>query len=246
MTTVDPTPTTAPSRNWLTTLLLAILALVIVGVMAFLFQRSEEAAATPADNSAEAGFARDMILHHTQAVEMARLLYDRADNPDLKSIGLDMLLTQQAQVGQMQGWLALWEIPYARQEVPMAWMEMPVNEGLMPGMATDEQLNELREAEGEAAERLFINLMIPHHESGIHMAEAVLSRTEIPAVRQLAEAIISSQAREIAELQHILDHMDGTAAPHDENEGDHDHADGTPEADASAESTDSADDSHDH
>src|SRR5688572_5960665 len=62
----------------------------------------------PVDGSAEAGFARDMILHHSQAVEMGLLLYDRTQNETLKSIAIDIVLTQQNQVGQMQGWLDLW------------------------------------------------------------------------------------------------------------------------------------------
>jgi uncharacterized protein (DUF305 family) len=52
-----------------------------------------------------------MIVHHAQAVDMALLLYDRTENPDFKTIALDMALTQQTQIGQMQGWLSLWDMP---------------------------------------------------------------------------------------------------------------------------------------
>ncbi|MBZ0283911.1 MAG: DUF305 domain-containing protein [Anaerolineae bacterium] len=174
---------------------MALFALVIV------FWLNRDAA--PVENSSEAGFARDMIVHHSQAVEMTLLLYDRTDDPTLRSIALDMLLAQQNQIGQMQGWLYLWNIPIASTDLPMTWMGMPT-EGLMPGMATDEQIVQLRASTGSEADRLFIQLMIPHHQSGIHMAEAIINQTNIPAVQNLARSVIESQQREIDELELIL------------------------------------------
>lgn len=57
----------------------------------------------PGEDSPEVGFARDMMLHHAQAVDMATLVRDRTDDPDMRQIALDMLLTQQGQIGRMQG-----------------------------------------------------------------------------------------------------------------------------------------------
>jgi uncharacterized protein (DUF305 family) len=180
---------------------LIIGALTLIGVVGLLALRNR-GGATPAPGSADLGFARDMIVHHAQAVNMAQLLYDRTQNPTLRIIALDMMLTQQAQVGQMQGWLYLWEQPIAGVGPAMAWMDMPTS-GLMPGMATDEQLAALRAATGIEADRRFIELMIPHHQSGIHMAQAILTRTSIKAVQDLARSIIDAQQREIVELQKL-------------------------------------------
>lgn len=174
--------------------------LAIIGVVVLLTVRGGSA---PQEGSAEAGFARDMIVHHAQAVEMSQLLYDRTEHDALKSIALDIMLTQQSQIGQMQGWLNLWGLPFANPGLPMAWMDMPT-EGIMPGMATDEQLAALRASSGTEADRLFIHLMIAHHEAGIHMAEAVFERTSVEAVRDLARSMIDAQEREIAELEIIL------------------------------------------
>jgi hypothetical protein len=57
----------------------------------------------PADGSAEAGFARDMSVHHAQAVEMAELLRDRTQSEEMRTLTADMALTQQGQIGQMEG-----------------------------------------------------------------------------------------------------------------------------------------------
>jgi hypothetical protein len=61
----------------------------------------------PGDGSAEAGFARAMMVHHAQAVGMAEIVRDKTENEDVRILATDIALTQQAQIGQMQGWLAV-------------------------------------------------------------------------------------------------------------------------------------------
>jgi uncharacterized protein (DUF305 family) len=48
-----------------------------------------------------------MMVHHAQAVEMAEIVRDRTENPQTRTLATDIALTQQAQIGQMQGWLAV-------------------------------------------------------------------------------------------------------------------------------------------
>ncbi len=189
-------------------LLVLLLCVVMLGALVVFLWVNRST--SPVEGSAEAGFARDMMVHHAQAVEMAQLEYDRTENDRLRIIALDIMLGQQAQIGQMQGWLRLWRLPIARGNMPtatesmqMAGMQMP-GSGLMPGMATAEQIAVLRASSGIDADRQFIELMIPHHTAGIAMAQAVLERTTVPVVRELAQAIIATQQREIDELQQIL------------------------------------------
>jgi len=179
-----------------------VLLVCLIGALAALI--ALRPSVEPPATAAEIGFARDMIVHHAQAVDMALLLYDRTDNPDLKTIALDMALTQQAQIGQMQGWLSVWGEPIASADLPMAWMDMAVSSGLMPGMATDDELASLRAADGSEADALFIPLMIAHHQGGVHMAQGLLARSDTPIVRRLAQSIIDAQQREIALLESLL------------------------------------------
>jgi uncharacterized protein (DUF305 family) len=191
-------PATRP-RLWLGP---AVLVLAIMtGALGYWL--GVRAAARPADQSAEAGFARDMIIHHTQAVEMALLARERTDDADLRQIALDMLLTQQNQIGQMQAWLTMWGLPYARPGAAMEWMGAPTND-LMPGMATPEQLNALRAARGLEADGVFLQLMIPHHRSGVDMAAAILQQTERAEVAALALSIVNAQTSELALMQELL------------------------------------------
>ena len=203
-----------------------LLGLVLVALVAgvFGYWLGARGAAGPGMDSAEAGFARDMITHHAQAVDMATLIRERSDDEELRQIALDIALTQQGQIGQMQGWLSTWGDPLGKRGYPlanagpaMAWMDaaehsMPMAttmagapaSGLMPGMAAPEQMNALRGLQGVEAEILFLQLMITHHVSGVEMAQAALARVERPEVRALAQSMVNAQTYEIAVMQGLL------------------------------------------
>ncbi|WP_338695901.1 DUF305 domain-containing protein [Streptomyces sp. Q6] len=156
----------------------------------------------PAAESADAGFARDMAVHHQQAVEMAYLVRDRTKDEEVRRLAYDIAQTQANQRGMLLGWLDLWELPKVSAKPPMAWMGMadaPVGEdgALMPGMATDTQLERLRSASGQRAEVMFLRLMIAHHKGGVHMAEGCVRRCEVGAERRLARGMVASQRSEI-------------------------------------------------
>lgn len=199
-------------RLRLGSLLIVVSAMALLLLVALLGERGSRPA-FPAEGSSEVGFARDMSLHHSQAVTMAQLLYDRTGNAILRGIALDIMLTQQAQIGQMGGWLDIWDLPLTSPGLPMAWMGMATT-GLMPGMATDDQIAALRAASGVEADRLFIALMIPHHQAGIHMARVVVEQSNNLAVVTLAESIVGSQQKEINELTLIAAEInDSTTKP---------------------------------
>ena len=168
----------------------------------------------PGNDSAEAGFARDMMVHHAQAVEMAEIVRDKTESNEIRILASDIALTQQAQIGQMQGWLGAWGLPITGTESAMAWMGHPT-EGRMPGMATPEDINRLRNAPPEEADAMFLRLMIPHHQAAVPMAEAILKETDRPEVERLASAIVASQRTEIATMRDMLKDM-GEEAPAEE------------------------------
>jgi uncharacterized protein (DUF305 family) len=153
-----------------------------------------------------------MIVHHANAVEMATNLRDRTNNDAMRLFALDIMLTQQGQIGQMQGWLQVWRLPIASSAPQMAWMGMSV-EGQMPGMASAEQLTALNDLDGVEADVLFLNLMIPHHQSGVDMARAVLERTERPEIRALAQAIVTAQESEITIMREMLQEKGAEETP---------------------------------
>ena len=190
---------------------------VVVGAaLALLFfartpaESSPAALDAPGEDSAEAGFARDMIVHHAQAVQMAEIVRGKTESEEIRTLAADIALTQQAQIGQMQGWLQVWDLPPTGTEPAMSWMGHPT-EGRMPGMAAPEELDRLQRASPEEADVLFLQLMIPHHEAALPMAEAVLEETEREEVQQLAAAVAASQEAEIRVLQELLQRHGGQA-----------------------------------
>ena len=200
--TDDPQPT---QRSWLPLILgLAALVLAIMAVTAM------ESGRPPGDTSLAAGFARDMMVHHDQAVTMAMLIRDRTDDPVLRSMATDMVLTQQNQIGQMFGWLNVWGLPATGSQPAMTWMGHPTT-GLMPGMATPQQIADLATATGTEADIAFLNLMIPHHQAAIPMAQAALDESDVPAVRDLARQILAAQEIEIANMQTMLTEKEAEA-----------------------------------
>lgn len=157
----------------------------------------------PDEGSPEAGFARDMSDHHEQAVEMALLIEERTNDPLVAGLAKDIMLTQQHQRGQMLAWLDLWGLAPTGTDAPMAWMDHRV-ERRMPGMASPEELQALSGHSGPEADRMFLRLMIRHHDGGVPMARGVLERSDHEVVRNLAAAIVEAQQAEIRTMQNLL------------------------------------------
>jgi uncharacterized protein (DUF305 family) len=150
----------------------------------------------PDEGSPEVTFARGMANHHAQAVEMALIARDRSDDEELRRFALDIMFTQQAQIGQMQGWLAVWNRPLAAPPGEMA--------SDMPGMATQQQINDLQTLPIDPMEVSFLQLMIRHHEGGVAMVRQALQQTNHSVVVRLAQAVVQGQQSEITYMQDLL------------------------------------------
>ena len=161
----------------------------------------------PGNNSPEAGFARDMSTHHAQAVAMAIDEVQNGSNPDVIRLASDIAVTQEGQIGVMQTWLTTWHLLPTGDQPKMAWMpDGPVAlvNGLMPGMASTDQMNEMTTVTGKASDILFCQLMLRHHLGGIHMVEGILQVSHNSQVRTLASLMLSGQQGEVVVLQGLL------------------------------------------
>ncbi|MET8158624.1 DUF305 domain-containing protein [Sphaerisporangium sp. NPDC005289] len=194
--------------------LVALLTCAVTAVATFLlFGRS----APPGDASPEAGFARDMAVHHAQAVEMSFTVRDETADSAIRGLSYDIITTQTAQRGIFMGWLQQWGLDQAGSRPVMAWMAGHGGHGgsaapvaaaggaaMMPGMATPEELKRLKAAKGKDAEVLFLQLMIRHHQGGVDMAKAVLKLTTRDEVRTMAQSIVDTQNGEIGYMTELL------------------------------------------
>jgi uncharacterized protein (DUF305 family) len=197
----------------------AAIAAVAVGLVGFSVGRlSTIDNPTPTSTSAEAGFARDMQVHHLQGVELAMIIRDRTDAADVRLLGYDIATTQSQQAGQLYGWLTEWDLSQAGPEPSMTWMTRPgrSDEGhghtggahtpgqRMPGLATDDQIAALTASTGVDAERMFLTLMIAHHRGAVDMAEAVQDRANAASILGFANSVIISQESEITLMESML------------------------------------------
>ncbi|WP_053682922.1 DUF305 domain-containing protein [Streptomyces sp. WM4235] len=187
----------------------------------------------PALYSPDAGFARDMSVHHQQAVEMSFIVRDRTEDEAVRSLAYDIANTQANQRGMMLGWLDLWGLPKVlADEPPMSWMgtggsgDARTGHGgtagmeghdmgghdmgaakpgaLMPGMATKEELTRLGALRGRDAEVLYLQLMTDHHKGGVAMARGCAALCETPAERKLAEGMVEAQQSELTLMADML------------------------------------------
>ncbi|MCW5249186.1 MULTISPECIES: DUF305 domain-containing protein [unclassified Streptomyces] len=186
-------------------------ALVAAGAVTYAVAGDDgpAAPAVPASDSADAGFARDMMVHHQQAVEMSYVLRDRTDDEEIRRLAYDIAQTQANQRGMMIGWLDLWGLAKVSPDPPMTWMGMgdapTAGDGsLMPGMATNAEMAELGRLSGKKAEVLYLQLMIEHHRGGVHMAEGCVERCGVDAEKRLARGMVESQQSEIRLMVDLL------------------------------------------
>ena len=201
--------------------LVGVLFLLAAGALGFAFAGG--GTPTPTDNSVAAGLARDMTDHHAQAVDMATIVQGRTTDADIRYLATDIALGQTNQMGQMQGWLNVWKLSIGRSGAPMAWMNSSHStmqmgngstmdpsmmtlqaNGLMPGMATQAQVNELRTLPVKQADVLFLKLMIAHHKGGVAMCQAAIAQTKEPVVVHLCRTIVASQTLEITQMTQML------------------------------------------
>ena len=156
-------------------------------------------------NDADVAFATDMIPHHQQAVQMAELAADRAGSDQVRQLAEDIEAAQGPEIETMTGWLEDWG-----QEAPSGSMDhgdMGHGDpsGGMPGMMTADQMNMLEDAEGGPFDRMFLEMMIQHHEGAIDMARTEQANGENPDAIALAEQVETDQEAEIATMKQLLD-----------------------------------------
>jgi uncharacterized protein (DUF305 family) len=202
-------PAPAPARRaWF----LVIAALLVGALLGLGIGLLAPRLSTPGDDSVEAGFLRDMAVHHAQAVEMSMIVHEKSDDPEIVYLASDIALTQHGQIGYMQAWLRDWHLSPTSTQQPMAWMPDSagsVVNGLMPGMATPEQLADLRKATGKDLDVQYLTLMRQHHLGGIHMAQEAEKLSTNSDVKWLAGTMVTSQQGEITVIDNLLKKIQG-------------------------------------
>lgn len=230
----DRTATAPSNRRQRTALaVVGLIGVLAIGFALGFFVRlplDEKGAPIPSETSVDVGFSQDMTVHHNQAIDMSSIALTKSTDPKVKSLAFDILTSQQNQVGQMQGWLALWDRAPLPTDGYMTWMtENGGHGGLsghgtaatgaaeehdsskMPGMASPEEMAALGQATGPELDVMFLQLMLRHHQGGLPMMEYAEQYADVPAVRNLAKKMVSTQQGEATLITGML--ADRNASP---------------------------------
>lgn len=165
--------------------------------------------ATPVEeeppNDADVAFVQDMIVHHAQAIEMTALVPDRARREDVKGIADRIADTQGPEIDMMNRWLERYDKPVVVPDEPgRHGGHGGVEHADMPGMASEEQLRELRDAHGEAFDTLFLRLMVAHHQGALTMVEQVRKAGVNVRAQEIADDVAVTQTDEIHRMRGML------------------------------------------
>lgn len=146
-------------------------------------------------SDADVEFVTAMVPHHTQALEMAELAPDRAQDERVKIMADRIAAGQGPEIAVMQAWLESHGLPKADPEADHGHD--------MKGMVTGEQMTQLLAAEGEQFDRLFLTRMIAHHSGALEMASRLGQGTH-PLVMDMAKDVAATQTVEINRMQEVL------------------------------------------
>ncbi len=147
-------------------------------------------------NSADFRYTQMMIEHHGQALVMTGLVPERASADTVKRLADRISAGQKPEIGAMEGWL--------KRNGGDRRTEHH-DHTTMPGMATDAQLKELRAAKGKAFDKLFLELMITHHQGAITMATEALTEGNDVIVEEMASDVVAQQTVEINRMRGLMD-----------------------------------------
>lgn len=156
----------------------------------------------PDPNDADIQFVENMIVHHQQAVWMAELAPDRASSRDVKGLASRIKDVQGPEIEMMNRWLSQHSIPTVDPTAGHGGHSG--GHGPMPGMATSQQLESLRNAKGADFDKRFLQMMIDHHKGALTMAEEVRNAGVDTRVQELVDDIVAEQSADIRRMEKWL------------------------------------------
>lgn len=184
---------------------------------------------TPAHNQSDVMFARMMIPHHAQAIEMSDTLLSKNGVPEPVTVLAEQIKAAQGpEIDEMTSWLEQWDEPQMPGGMPGAGHnmpgmtstpmtsipgmgrgmpdtdDMPGMNGMMNGMMSAQEMQALSDAQGTEATRLFLTRMIAHHEGAIDMAQAEIRHGQYPDAIEMSRTIVDAQQREIDTMRQLL------------------------------------------
>jgi uncharacterized protein (DUF305 family) len=153
-------------------------------------------------NGSDRAFAAEMIPHHEMAVEMAQAAQDNASRTQLRTLADEIIAAQNAEIRQLQ------RAERRMQQAGVEQGDLGIDAAMM-GMDMNMSMLDSR----EGFDRMFIDMMIPHHQGAIRMARVQLEDGGDPEMQALAREIIRAQSREIEQMNAWREQWYGAPSP---------------------------------
>ena len=155
-------------------------------------------------NATDVAFAQGMIPHHAQAIQMADIALEVSTNPDVTALAEQIKAAQSPEIDQMTTWLTDWDQTVPDPDAPMDENMDGAGGMMMTGMMSEADMARLGNATGTDFDRMFLEMMILHHEGAIEMAEQQLAEGKYQPTKDLAQAVITGQQAEIEEMNTLI------------------------------------------
>lgn len=160
---------------------------------------SADSAGQAEHNDQDIAFAQGMIPHHQQAVDMATMAAEKATNGQVKDLASRIEGAQEPEIQQLTDMLEQWGAPTEPTMTSMPGMDHGGMSG--EGMMTDEEMRQLEQASGADFDRLWVQMMIKHHQGAVAMAKTEIEQGENADAKALAQQIVTAQEAEITEMR---------------------------------------------
>jgi len=167
-----------------------------------------------ADDPFDAQFLDQMIVHHQGALMSTRAMTTDSTRPELRDLADDIITSQSTQLDQMRTWRQQWYPDLAPT------FAMGGSGGAMMSGAGDEMMGASDGGmmsgsmmSGPATDRMYLQMMIAHHQLAVGMAEQAQVQAAHPELVDLAVTIAIEQAAEINRMRGYL--ADLSAPPRD-------------------------------
>jgi len=173
-------------------------------------QHDSTAASTPASgqqsadhNDHDVQFAQEMIAHHQQALDMAKMVPGKSTNPKVTDLAKRIEGAQDPEIKTMTAWLSKWGASSTASSMP-GMDHGSTGHSSGTGMMTAEEMTKLGQATGAEFDKMWMEMMIKHHEGAIAMSKTHIEKGSDAESKKLAQDIISAQQAEITEMQGLL------------------------------------------
>lgn len=159
-------------------------------------------------NAADVTFAQSMVPHHKQAVEMADMAIAKSKNAQILDLARRIKAAQDPEITKMEAWLKQWGQSSKTHTSMGSGMHADSSSStesaaMGDGMMSTKEMSQLGAATGARFDKLFLTLMVTHHEGAVKMAQTELGNGKSKDAKALATAIIKAQQAEIAEMKKL-------------------------------------------